>query len=192
MVVLALSRIPGMMPQNFSAAYAIVFCAGVYLPRGIAWGAALGIMLVIDLVLSLFFYPDFSLKMFVISMAPNYLAYIALIGLGRVLGGKRPWWMLLGGGIVGALIFYVVTNTAAWLQIDYYPKTLAGWIQALTVGTPNWPHTWEFFRSTLLSGGLFTGLFVGAMKLGEASESAREKEAPAKKEEPEGEEAEAV
>src|SRR5271157_36319 len=31
-VVFALSRWPGLMPPNFSAAYAILFCAGLYLP----------------------------------------------------------------------------------------------------------------------------------------------------------------
>ena len=62
----------------------------------------------------------------------------------------------------------------------FCPKTFLGWIQALTVGTPGWPHTWEFFRNTLLSGGLFTGLFAGAMKLGgvdsEADEETEEEE----------------
>ena len=47
-----------------------------------------------------------------------------------------------------------------------------------TKGTAGYAQTWEFFRNTLLSGGLFTGLFVGAMKLTAAAESAREKEAP--------------
>ena len=51
-----------------------------------------------------------------------------------------------------------------------------GLIQALTTGLPGYPPTWMFFKNTLLSGGLFTGLFCGAMKL---SESAQEKEAPA-------------
>ena len=46
-----------------------------------------------------------------------------------------------------------------------YEKTLAGWLRALTTGMPGYPPTWEFFRGTLLSGGLFSGLFVGAMKL---------------------------
>jgi Leu/Phe-tRNA-protein transferase len=49
-------------------------------------------------------------------------------------------------------------------------KTFIGWLTALTKGTAGWPHTWEFFRNTLLSGGLFTGLFVGAMKFTEESE----------------------
>ena len=46
---------------------------------------------------------------------------------------------------------------------------------ALTTGTAGWPQTWEFFRNSLLSGGLFTGLFAGAMKASQAVESAREK-----------------
>lgn len=82
------------------------------------------------------------------------------------------------GGLLGAVVFYFVTNTAAWLQNPEYPKTLAGWFQALTTGIPGLPPTWAFFRNTLLSGGLFSGLFVGAMKLSEGAESAREKEAP--------------
>jgi hypothetical protein len=60
-------------------------------------------------------------------------------------------------------------------------------VQALTVGTPGWPHTWEFFRNTLLSGGLFTGLFAGAMKLTGAEEPEPESEP-----EPEAGEAEAA
>jgi len=31
---------------------------------------------------------------------------------------------------------------------------------SLTTGLPGLPPTWEFFRNTLLSGGLFTALFV--------------------------------
>jgi hypothetical protein len=61
-----------------------------------------------------------------------------------------------------------------------YAKTLAGWIQALTTGRPGYPPTWEFFRGTLLSGGIFTGLFVGATKLSEALD-----EAPVEEEEEE-------
>jgi hypothetical protein len=78
-----------------------------------------------------------------------------------------------------------------------YAKTLAGWIQAITTGLPGYPPTWEFFRNTLLSGGIFSGLFAGAMKLTEpstSSESSREKEEEKEKEPapvPEGEPTEA-
>jgi len=96
------------------------------------------------------------------------------------------FFKLLGGGLLGAILFYLITNTASWFNDPGYAKTLAGWFQALTTGLPGYPSTWEFFRSTLLSGGLFTGLFVGAMKL--TAESPAEKVAGAKTgEEPEAE-----
>lgn len=80
------------------------------------------------------------------------------------------------------MLFYLVTNTFAWLTMPAYAKTLAGWIQALTVGLPGFPQTWEFFRNTLSSGGLFTGLFVGAMKLAQADEEKKEEEEETEKE----------
>lgn len=197
-VVFALSRWPGLMPQNFSATYAIMFCAGLYLPGRLGWIIPLGVLAVSDFLITLFFYlpGDYTLGHLLLLQAPNYLAYAGLIALGRIFGGKRPVWMLAGGGLLGALLFYIVTNTAAWLSLPY-AKTLAGWIQAITTGLPGYPPTWEFFRNTLLSGGIFSGLFAGAMKLTEpstSSESSREKEEEKEKEPapvPEGEPTEA-
>lgn len=182
MVVFALTRWPGLMPQNFSAAYALAFCAGVYFPSRLAWWLPLGTLLVTDVGLNVIYYHTAPVSLF---MAGNYLVYAALIWLGRKLTAKASWITLLGGGLLGAIIFYFVTNTLSWLENPEYPKSLAGWIQSLTVGTAGWPETWKFFRNTLMSGGLFTGLFVGAMKLTEArepkaeSEPAEDDEAPA-------------
>jgi len=176
------------MPQNFSAAYALCFCAGLYLPRRLAWILPLGVMMLTDLLLTfLYYHPQgYSWLAFVRDQAPSYAAYAALIGLGCALGGKRSFVTLLSGGIVGAILFYLITNTASWLVGTGYQKTLADWLRALTTGQPGYPPTWEFFRGTFLSGGIFTGLFVGAMKLSEAME-----EAPVEKEEEEEAEAEA-
>jgi hypothetical protein len=183
-LVLALSRWPKLMPSNFSAVYALVFCAGLYLPGRAGWIVPLGVLAVSDFLISLIFYShgDFSLRQFLVGLVPNYLAYAGIIGLGRVFGARRPWWTLVGGGILGALLFYFVTNTAAWLTLPY-DKTIAGWIKALTTGFSQYQPTWEFFRNTLFSGGLFTGLFVGAMKLTAESEKAEESK-EAEEEEP--------
>jgi hypothetical protein len=172
-LVFGLSRWPGAMPQNFSAAYALCFCAGLYLPRRLAWTIPLGVMVLTDLLLTFLHYhpTGYSLAEFIRDQAPNYAAYAALIGLGCALGGKRNFLALLSGGIFGAILFYLISNTGCWLMMGY-EKTLAGWIRALTTGMPGYPPTWEFFRATLMSGGIFSGLFVGAMKLSEAVDEA--------------------
>ena len=188
MVVFAFTRWPGLMPQNFSAAYALAFCAGIYFPRHLVWWLPLGTLLATDILLNLFYYHTAPVSVY---MAVNYLVYALLIWWGRQHPAKASWLRLVFGGLVGALVFYFVTNTAAWLQNPEYPKTLAGWLQALSTGIPGLPPTWSFFRNTLLSGGLFTGLFVGAMKLSESSESSQEKEPQAAEEAEEGEESNA-
>ena len=175
LIVFALSRWPGLMPQNFSAAYAIAFCAGLYLPSRLAWWIPMAVLLTTDLMMNLFFY---HVSAFHISMVGNYLAFAGLIWLGKKFGPGASWLRLLGGGMLGAILFYVITNTFSWLvnpfQNPEYTKNLAGWLIALTKGTAGWPQTIEFFRNTLLSGGLFTGLFVGAMKIEEIVEAKKD------------------
>jgi len=194
MVVFALSRIPGMLPQNFSAAYALAFCAGVYFSGRMAWWLPLTTLLVTDIGLNLYYYYYLGYQVFELPVLKyqliNYVAYAVLILLGRRFKPSTSFVGLLGGGILGALLFYFLTNTASWLFNPFsnpeYTKDLIGWLTALTKGTAGWPQTWEFFRNTLMSGGLFTGLFVGAMKMVEAAESAKEKEtAEEAEEEPE-------
>jgi hypothetical protein len=191
MVVLALSRWPGLMPPNFSAAYALAFCAGLYFPSVVAWVLPLATLLISDVLLNALYYskfPGFSWADFPGGILPNYIGYAAFILLGQLLRSKRSWLTLMTGSFVGAVIFYIVSNTASWLTLPY-AKTFFGWIQALTTGLPGYPPTWTFFWKTLLSSGLFSGLFIGSMKAVESMEEAKEKE-EADEKETAGEEAE--
>jgi hypothetical protein len=95
--------------------------------------------------------------------------------------------------MLGACLFYLLTNTAAWFLNPFrnpeYTMDFAGWLRALTLGTSGHPPTWEFFRNTLMSGGLFTGLFAGVHHWVSARESrpAPEPEADPAEAEPEAE-----
>jgi hypothetical protein len=57
-----------------------------------------------------------------------------------------------------------VTNTASWLGDLTYLPNAAGWWQAMTVGHPEFPPTILFFRNTLVSDLVFTGVFALAME----------------------------
>jgi hypothetical protein len=185
LALLALCRWPGLLPPNFSPVYALAFCAGVYLPGRLAWWVPMSVLFVSDVLLNL----HYGVSPVSGYMALNYVAYALLVALGRRFSARSSWLHLLGGGLLGAILFYLITNTAAWFnpapgpfaQVPY-PKTVLGWLQALTVGASPWPPTWTFFRNTFLSGGLFTGLFVGAQRLIERLDN---REAEADQEAPE-------
>jgi len=181
----ALSRIPGLLPANFSVAYAFAFCAGVYFRGALAWWLPLGVMCATDIGLNCYYashgvqvwdLPDLENLFF------NYAAYAALILLGRRYSPQSSFLNLLGGGLFGAILFYLITNTASWLFNPFhnpeYAKTFAGWLIALTKGTGGYPSTWEFFRNTFLSGGIFTALFAAAQQL--TAESPADKTAGAR------------
>ena len=187
LALFALSRWPGLFPPNFSAATALAFCAGVYFRGAAAWWLPLGTMLATDVALNIFYYHVAPVGSY---LWLNYAIYAGLIGLGRWFGRRAAFLKLLLGGLLGAVIFYLVTNTLSWLQDPAYAKTIAGWIQALTTGRLDvHPTTWELFRNTLGSGGLFTALFAGSAKLTESAESPADKKAGARDdEEPETEE----
>ena len=168
--VFALSRWPGLLPPNFSAAYGLVLCSGALIPGRLGWSMPLGVLLSTDLGLNLYYHLSggwevFTLPM-LLSMVANYLGYAGLFGLGRFLGQGARFLTLLASGFIGAILFYLITNSAAWLFNPFrnpeYTRDLAGWIVALTKGTGGYPQTWEFFRNTLLGGGLFTALFAGS------------------------------
>lgn len=182
MIVFAITCWPPFMPdslKNFSAAYALAFCAGVYFPGKMRWVLPLVTLLVLDVGLNIYYGQTAYGKTELISVytIAKLAAYAGVIWLGTRFSRKTSWFKLVGGGLVGALIFYIVTNTASWMFDPGYAKTLSGWLQALTTGLPGWsPPTWVFLKNTLISGGLFTGLFAGVMKGSEAAEEVEEKE----------------
>ena len=168
----ALTRWPGVMPLNFSVAYGLVFCAGAF-PRRLPWWAILGTMLGTDVVLNVFYYETVIFSDY---QAVNYLAYAGIFLLGRQFSRHASVSKSVAGGLLGAVLFYLITNTAAWLQNPAYAKTFADWLRALTTGVGGWPETWTFFRNTLLSGGLFAGLISAALQSVEAKEPEPEEE----------------
>ncbi|MCI0538255.1 MAG: hypothetical protein L0Z50_23865 [Verrucomicrobiales bacterium] len=176
MLVFALTRWPGLMPLNFSAAYALAFCAGVYFPGRLAFWLPLSALAISDLVLNLYYFFALHIEAFKAMQLANYVAFAMIIWLGQRFNSRTSLLKLVGGGVLGSLLFYFITNTASWFfnpfQNPEYTRNFAGWIIALTKGTSGYPETWVFFRNTLLSGGLFTALFAGALKLSERVESA--------------------
>ena len=165
MLIFAVSRWPGMLPQNFSAAHALLFCAAFWLPGWMGWVLPLATIIVTDILLNVFAYDVTVLDP---RLVTNWMILALFVVLAKWLARRRSYGRVFLGTLFGALLFYLVSNSVSWMVNPAYAKTIAGWVQALTVGLPGFPPTWVFGLKTLLGTGLFTGLFAGSMKLSEA------------------------
>ena len=142
-------------------------CAGLYFSPRMAWLAPMGAMLLTDLLLNAYY--DMAFQWYQLG---NYLGYALLIGLGRWMHRSAHWSRLLRGHSWSPC-FYLITNTLSWwfnpFEEEGYTRDMTGWLLALTKGTVVF-HV-DVSPQHLASGALFTGLFVGAAKWVEATQS---------------------
>ena len=160
---------------NFAPLAAIALCAAAYFPPKFKFAVPMIALLISDVVLNMHY--GFSLlSPFVLS---HYVAFAIIGCVGLLLQGRASLKTLLPASLAASLIFYIVTNSVSWLFDPAYAKNIAGFIQAQTVGHPAWAATptWMFFRNSVVSDLLFTGLFVLCMHLGRSTARSRAAEA---------------
>ncbi len=145
---------------NFSPLMALALCGGIYLRARAAWLLPLGILITSDILLNL----RYGSSVFGAGEFLRYACYAAAIGIGFAVARRKSWTTIAAGSLGCAVLFYLVTNTGSWLMSPGYVKTGAGWWQALTVGHPGFPPTLLFFRNSLISDLVFTGLFAVTME----------------------------
>ena len=137
---------PGMnLLPNFSPWMALAFTGTLVMPRALPWFVWPLAMLGINLA-ALGAGSAFDVE----SLAIYVMYAVAAFAASRLRGELSVLQSLLGV-VLCSVIFYLITNTAAWLAVPEYAKTLSGWVQALTVGIQPYPETWKFFVSALLS-----------------------------------------
>jgi hypothetical protein len=96
------------------------------------------------------------------------LAVYPCFAMAAWLASRRRGQMSLLGGLVGvvacSLVFYLITNTVAWISnpVSAYSKDFAGWVQALTTGEPGHLPSWWFLRNSLVSDLAFSLLLLAA------------------------------
>lgn len=154
----------GFLPElpNFAPVSAVAFCGGLFLPGLLAWIVPISVLFVSDLALAMLLgYPAFSSAQFV-----SWTCILAVVGIGRLLSKAsfstpRFFSALIGSG----LLFYIVTNTAAWIGNPSYPRGLSGLWMSLTTGLPGFPPSWMFYRNALVSDLIFGALLLAVWAL---------------------------
>ena len=101
------------------------------------------------------------------------LALLATFALGKAFS-NRAFPVLLLGSLAAAVVFHLITNTAAWLGDPMYQKSLTGFWQSVWTGPVGSPlPSWIFLRNLAAANFLFTAIFAGAqLRLPRTSETA--------------------
>ena len=157
--------------SNFAPLAAIALCGAVYFPSRLKFVVPLGALFLSDVALNLYY----EAPLFVPLIFCRYFV-LALVGwLGLMIASRPTLPRLLTASVTGSVLFYCITNSFSWLSDPGYSKNLAGLVQALTTGLPQYSATptWMFFRNSLASDLIFTGLFFACMKCVRSWEQSR-------------------
>jgi hypothetical protein len=133
-------------PPNFTPVAAIALFGGAnFADRRAGFLVPLSAMFLSDIVLG------FS------SLTPVvYASFALIVSLGFWLGPRRTPGPITTGAVLGALIFFILTNLGVWGFTTLYPKTLGGLVECYVAAIP-------FFWNTLLSDLGYSALLFGGL-----------------------------
>ena len=142
---------------NFQPLPALLLCSLVFLNGRARWLLPLGVWVVTDPFVSLL--QGYSvIGPHHLSLALGLAAVVALALLVR--RTSRTALPMLAGTVAGALAFYFLSNTIAFLSDPLYAKTWEGFVQAQWTGPLGFVPTWIFLRNLLVANLLFTALVL--------------------------------
>ncbi|HEY2712360.1 MAG TPA: DUF6580 family putative transport protein [Chthoniobacterales bacterium] len=149
--------------SNFAPMAAIALCSAAYFPRKYKFAVPFGALLLSDIALDLYYHVSFL----EVTVLCHYLAFAVVGLLGLAISHRASLKTVLPATLAGSVLFYLITNAFSWLTDPGYVKDFAGFIQALTVGLPQYgtTPTWMFFRNSIVSDLVFTVIFVACLHL---------------------------
>jgi hypothetical protein len=89
-----------------------------------------------------------------------YGSFALIVCVGFWVRRRQTVWRIAGAAVATAVVFFILTNLGVWALSTLYPKTLTGLAECYVVAIP-------FFRNTLLSDLLYSGLLFGGLALAE-------------------------
>lgn len=131
---------------NFSPFLAIVMFSGVYTSHKKSLIIPFIALFISDLFLGFYHWPV---------MLAVYGSYTLMAVLGIWLKKHKSALNITTGALASGLLFFVITNLAVWGSSSWYTHDLSGLSYCFALAVP-------FFRMTILSNLLYTGLLFGS------------------------------
>jgi hypothetical protein len=136
-------------PANFAPIAGMAMFGGAYLNKKLAIALPLSAMIISDFFIG---FDSWESRLAV------YSCFIVSGLIGMYLRNNKNIATVVGGSLLGSLIFFLVTNFV-WLHPPtMYPHSLEGMMASYTNALP-------FFRNTILGDLFYTGVFFGAYEL---------------------------
>jgi len=146
-------------PPNFSPVEAVALFAGAcFASRAWAFAVPMLALLASDLVMAVVIGDSYAGYLGGISFWSVYACIALTVAMGAGLRGKATGPRLLGYSLAGSLLFFLVTNAAAWVASPLYPQTTAGLGAAIVAGIP-------FFQWTVLGTLAYAAILFGGFAL---------------------------
>lgn len=122
---------------------AIALYAGARLSTRYAFAVPMIIMILTDLFIDLYLYPQYRRGPLDPSRLAVYGSYLAIVGLGRWTSRDAKFAVPVGMTLLGSMLFFFATNFAVWASgFSLQPMTFTGMIACFGDAVP-------FYRSTL-------------------------------------------
>jgi hypothetical protein len=137
-------------PPNFSPVAALALFGGAqFADKRVAFLVPLAAMFLSDVLIGL--HPLIPVI---------YGCFALIVCLGFWVRRNQNLWRIGGAALMGAVLFFVVTNFGVWLFGSYYPKTGAGLLACFVEAVP-------FFWNTLGSDLFYSSVLFGGCRLAE-------------------------
>lgn len=136
-------------PANFSPILVIALFGGFYFSKRLAF-----IMPTLAMVISDIFIGYYEPKL----MISVYGSFLLCVVLGFWLKKNTKWYTVLGGSVLGAVLFFLTTNFAVWAFSSWYTKDISGLWQCYLLGLP-------FLKNSLLGNLFYAAIIFGTYAL---------------------------
>lgn len=151
------SAFPTAFP-NGQPLLALVLCSFVFLEGRQRWIIPLAVWLLTDPISSMLQnHPILGWHHLALA-----LGIAVTIGIASVVRRKPTLLATVGGTMLSAVAFYILTNLVSFLSDPLYAKTLSGFVQAQWSGPVGYEPTWVFFRNSICSNAAFAALFMAS------------------------------
>ena len=132
---------------NFAPVGAIALFSGTYFSKRYALLVPLVVMLITDIFLG-----------YHSTIAYVYVSLLLITLVGSLLKSSTSLVNIVSFSLASSLLFFFITNFGVWATGNMYSKTLEGLIECYALAIP-------FFRNTILSDLMYSGVLFGGLKL---------------------------